>query len=143
MEEEILNKLRSVYTKITPKNIKNIKKKIRKEEKMKKLWFLMTPIAIACALVLFINFKQDMSIVSIDVNPSIELVINEKEIIKDVKVNNEDGNKILSNIKLNNVDLNTGINAIIASMLKEGYIDELKNSILITVENKDLSKGQQ
>ena len=33
------------------------------------------------------------------------------------------------------------INALIGSMLRNGYIDEIDNSILITVENKDKDKG--
>ena len=52
---------------------------------------------------------------------------------KKVKANNDDGQKIIGDMKLKGVDLEVGMNALIGSMLKEGYISELKNSLLISV----------
>ena len=42
---------------------------------------------------------------------------------------------------LKGVDLDVAVNAIIGSMLKNGYIDELRNSVLVSVENDDAAKG--
>ena len=53
--------------------------------------------------------------------------------IQKVKANNDDGQKIIGDMKLKGVDLEVGMNALIGSMLKEGYISELKNSLLISV----------
>ena len=38
-------------------------------------------------------------------------------------------------------DLNKAMNAIIGSLLKNGYVDQLANSILITVEDKDTQRA--
>ncbi|HZW97818.1 MAG TPA: PepSY domain-containing protein, partial [Bacillota bacterium] len=44
---------------------------------------------------------------------------------------------------LKGMDLDTAVNALIGSMVKNGYIDEIKNSILITVNSKNAEKGIQ
>ena len=60
-----------------------------------------------------------------------------------VKANalNDDANVILDGMDLKGVDLDVAVNAIIGSMLKNGYIDELRNSVLVSVENDDAAKG--
>lgn len=88
------------------------------------------------------NFKV-ASRIGIDVNPSIELKINKKNKVIDVIANNEDGNKILSDMDLNGSDMNVAINALIGSMVKNGYIDELANSILISVEGNSLEENEK
>lgn len=88
------------------------------------------------------NFKV-ASRIGIDVNPSIELKINKKNKVIDVIANNEDGNKILSDMDLNGSDMNVAINALIGSMVKNGYIDELANSILISVEGNSEEENEK
>ncbi len=88
------------------------------------------------------NFKV-ASKIGIDVNPSIELKINKKEKVIDVIANNDDGNKILSGMDLNGSDMNVAINALIGSMVKNGYIDELANSILISVEGNSEEENER
>lgn len=88
------------------------------------------------------NFKV-ASKIGIDVNPSIELKINKKNKVIDVIANNDDGNKILSGMDLDGSDMNVAINALIGSMVKNGYIDELANSILISVEGNSEAKNEK
>lgn len=88
------------------------------------------------------NFKV-ASKIGIDVNPSIELTINRKNKVIDVFANNDDGNKILNNMDLNGSDMNVAINALIGSMVKNGYIDELANSILISVEGNSDAENEK
>lgn len=83
------------------------------------------------------------SIVELDVNPGIELKINEVEKVLSINTVNEDAVIILDNMNLKGTDLKVAVNALIGSMLKNGYLDELANSILITVENQDTAKGAQ
>ena len=54
---------------------------------------------------------------------------------------NGEATVILDNMQLKNVDLDIAINALMGSMLKHGCIDNIKNSILITVENPNTQKG--
>lgn len=88
------------------------------------------------------NNKVD-SIIDFDVNPSIEISTNKKEKIIKVVALNDDGNKILDDMNLKNVDLEVGVNAIIGSMLKNGYITEAKNSILVSVKNDNPKKAKE
>ena len=81
------------------------------------------------------------SIVGIDVNPSIELSVNRSERVLDATALNADAEIILDNMDLSGVDLDVAMNALIGSMLKNGYITELANSVLISVENADIKRG--
>ena len=54
---------------------------------------------------------------------------------------NVDAEEILAEMKLKGTDVHTATNAIIGSLLKHGYIDELANSILLSVEDKDSVRG--
>ncbi len=83
------------------------------------------------------------SIVALDVNPSIELGVNSKEQVISVTPKNEDGEKVIGDMKLKGSDLEVAVNAIIGSMLREGYISEMANSILISVDSDDPQKGAQ
>ena len=88
------------------------------------------------------NYKVNSKI-GIDVNPSVEIKLNKKEKVIDVIANNEDGNKILSNMDLKGSDINVAINALIGSIVKNGYIDELANSILISVEGNNEKENEK
>lgn len=83
------------------------------------------------------------SIVSIDVNPGVEMTLNEKAKVIEAKALNDDAEKVLEGLELKGTDANTAANAIVGSLLKNGYIDELANSILISVEDKDSARGEQ
>jgi hypothetical protein len=80
------------------------------------------------------------SIVEIDVNPSIELSMNSKDRVLEAKPLNPDAENILSGMDLKGVDLNVAVNALIGSMLKHGYVSELKNSILVSIDNGDAAR---
>lgn len=81
------------------------------------------------------------SIISFDVNPSIELRINHSDkVIKAIPLN-EDAKTILGDMNLKNTELDVAVNAIIGSMVVNGYINELKNTILISVDSVNAEKG--
>ena len=82
------------------------------------------------------------SIIDFDVNPSIELKTNKKEEIIEANALNEEGKTILKDMDLEKVDLDVGVNAIIGSMLKNNYITEAQNSILVSVKNDDETKAK-
>lgn len=96
---------------------------------------------LACGLYMGLGYYAVDSIISFDVNPSIELQINNAEKVLSATPLNEDAKIVLADMDLKNVDLDVAVNAVIGSMLKNGYVDELKNSILISVENSDTAKG--
>ena len=81
------------------------------------------------------------SVVSLDVNPSVTLNVNSKEKVLSAVPVNEDGGDILAGMDLTGVQLDVAMNAIVGALLTQGYVDELANSILITVEDDDAGRG--
>ena len=81
------------------------------------------------------------SLVILDVNPSIALTVNADERIVNAEGLNEDGWTILNGMDLTDVDITVAVNAVIGSMLQKGYLSDLQNAILVTVENEDSEKS--
>ena len=77
------------------------------------------------------------AIISLDVNPSVELRVDATEKVLAAEARNADGEAVLAGMELAGTQLNVAVNAIVGSLLKLGYIDELANSILISVECMD------
>ena len=86
------------------------------------------------------NHRID-SVVGIDVNPSIELSVNRNEKVLQANPLNDDAQIILDDMDLKNVDLDIAVNALIGSMVRNGYLDEIDNAILVTVTNDDEKKA--
>lgn len=87
--------------------------------------------------------RQDAATIVLDVNPSIQVTVNAEERVLRVRAENRDAERILDGMDLKNVPLNVAINALIGSLLKNGYINELANSILISVEGTDAGSAAQ
>lgn len=81
------------------------------------------------------------STVSLEVNPSIQITVNEKERVLDVTALNKDGEIVIGDMDFSGSDIDVTVNALIGSMLRNGYLNELANSILISVDNSDPAKG--
>lgn len=83
------------------------------------------------------------SVVSLDVNPSIELKINKHEKVLSATPMNQEGADVLDGMDLKGTQADVAMYAIIGSLLQHGYVDELANSILITVEDQDTQRGEK
>ncbi len=83
------------------------------------------------------------STVSLDVNPSIEIQVNKKEQVLMVNPRNEDAEVVVGDMDFKGSSLDVTINALIGSMLRNGYLNELANSILISVDNQDPAKSAE
>ncbi len=117
-------------------------------EKKKRNKIILSAVSAAAVVILLFgsvfgvylsNFKINTK-VSLDVNPSVEMQLNSKDKVLDVKPLNEDGTKIIGDMDLDGSPLNVAVNAIIGSMLRNGYLTDDANSILISVDNSDKSK---
>ena len=84
-----------------------------------------------------------VSLVSLDVNPSIQLEVNKNEKVLSATPMNDDGAEILDGMDLKGTQADVAMYAIIGSLLQHGYVDELANSILITVEDDDQARGEK
>ena len=122
---------------------------VKEESKKSKkgLWITLSACVAVCVC-LFIGFgyfnnnMRVASTIGIDVNPSITVTVNKKEKVLDVTANNDDARIILEGMDLAGSDINVAINALIGSMVKNGYIDELANSILISVDNPNSAESE-
>lgn len=83
------------------------------------------------------------SLISLDVNPSIEIQVNEKEQVLAVNARNEDAKTVVGDMNFKGSTLDVTINALIGSMLRNGYLNEMANSILVSVDNQDPVKGTE
>lgn len=83
------------------------------------------------------------STISLDVNPSIEIKVNKNEKVLEVNPLNDDGRLVVGDMDLEGNSIDVTVNALIGSMLRAGYISELSNSILISVENSNSAKGTE
>ncbi len=77
------------------------------------------------------------TVIALDVNPSLEIEINGREKVREVRALNEDAVIVLGDMDLERVDLEVAINAIIGSMVKNGYISADQNSILVSINTKN------
>lgn len=75
--------------------------------------------------------------VSLDVNPSIDISINNLDKVLSVNPLNEDAHKIVGDMDFKGDPLDKTVNALLGSMLKNGYLTESSNSVLITVAGRD------
>lgn len=75
--------------------------------------------------------------VSLDVNPSVEISANRHDRVLHVTANNTDGQIILGDMDFKGSSLEVAVNALIGSMVRNGYLNELANSVLLSVDSDD------
>lgn len=83
------------------------------------------------------------SVVTLDINPSIALSVNSNETVTTATPLNDDAKDIMGGMELEGTNLETAVNAIIGACLQKGYLDELENAILVSVENADADTATQ
>ncbi len=117
-----------------------------KENKIYKYRYIMAFVTIflICLFgVIGYNKYNVDSVISLDVNPSITIKTNNSGKVINAKALNKEGDKILKETKLNSEKIEIAVNELINIMIKNGYIDEYKNSVLLSVNNKDNFKGEE
>ena len=106
-------------------------------------WAIAAAAALMLAVGGFAGYQYQFAVdtaVSIDVNPSIELEVNRQEKVLRATPLNDDAQTILDGMKLEGVNLKTAVNAVIGSMVQNGYFTDEVNSILLSVDNDDEAK---
>ena len=73
----------------------------------------------------------------LDVNPSLELSLDQNNTVLSCTAANEDAEQILNGMELAGVELKTALNAIVGSMYVKGYLSSENNSILVSVDKND------
>ena len=87
------------------------------------------------------------TVVSLDVNPSIQLEVNRSEKVLTCSGLNDEGREILASMNggadLEGSKLNVAVNAIVGAIVQAGYLDSLSSAILISVEDNDAARGER
>ena len=87
------------------------------------------------------------SVVSLDVNPSIELKVSRSEKVLVCTPLNEDAKAILADMgdgaDLKGAKLDVAVNAIVGSLVRNGYLDSISSAIMISVEDNDTARAEK
>ena len=156
--DRLERKIQQAVTHMTPDVLDSVladckeqKGKIAMTENKKKNPWARRIAGIAAALVLLVTgvFGAQRytagavaSTISLDVNPSIEIQVNQKEDVLAVNPLNDDGKIVVGDMDFRGSSLDVTVNALIGSMLRNGYLSELNNSILVSVDGKNTSELQ-
>ncbi|MDY3282606.1 PepSY domain-containing protein [Dysosmobacter sp.] len=96
------------------------------------------------------GYRQDRvvsSVVSLDVNPSIELQVNRKEKVLACRALNEDARTVLAEMAegedLEGAKLDVAVNAIVGALVRHGYLESVSSAILISVEDQDRERADR
>lgn len=145
LEHAAPDDVEAVLARLGPQNGKIIPISAPKRRKRILSWIAAACLALAIgggvAGVRYQQANAVASVVSLDVNPCVRLEVNREEKVLSATPVNDDANQILDGMDLTGTDLEVAVNAIIGSLLKHGYVDELANSVLISVEDDDLTRG--
>ncbi|WP_283680605.1 anti-sigma-I factor RsgI family protein [Parablautia sp. Marseille-Q6255] len=115
---------------------------VRKPKRhMGKVISIMTATVAACLVICLMSVhmlsQRISATIYLDVNPSVEFQINQKEKVLQATANNQDGETILEDMDLRHTDLNVALNAVLGSMVKHGYLSEAQNMVLLSVDSKN------
>ena len=159
-EQDVLQKLNTAVTHATPNQLDDILSRCQERKgtvipminnQPKKHW-LRYAVAACLSLVLvgaaaggfFLHQARTVtSVVSLDVNPSIQLQVNNSEKVLKVQALNAEAREVLADMPLEGTHLNVAVNAIVGSLLQHGYLDSISSAILISVEDTNQQRAEK
>ncbi|WP_337594083.1 PepSY domain-containing protein [Vescimonas sp.] len=119
---------------------------------IKKKWATLVAACLAVILlggggVLYQQANAAASVVSLDVNPSIELRVSRSEKVLVCVPLNEDAKAILADMgggaDLKGAKLDVAVNAIVGSLVRNGYLSSISSAIMISVEDKNTARAEK
>lgn len=118
----------------------------------KKIWPTLVAACLAVILLgggglLYQQANAVASVVSLDVNPSIELKVSRSEKVLACAPLNDDAKTILADMgggaDLKGAKLDVAVNAIVGSLVRNGYLESISSAIMISVEDKDTARAEK
>ena len=94
----------------------------------------------------YYEFRQVVTVVGLDVNPSIELSLNRRDRVVASKAVNEDGQSVIARQEIRGCKLEEAVDSVITVMTDEGYLkkdNEEKSAVLVTVSSKKREKKKE
>lgn len=119
---------------------------------IKKKWATLVAACLAVILLggggaLYQQANAAASVVSLDVNPSIELRVSRSEKVLACAPLNEDAKAILADMgggaDLKGAKLDVAVNAIVGSLVRNGYLSSISSAIMISVEDKNTARAEK
>ena len=161
-KENMERRLASALEKTAPDDVRGVLSRcearkgtvinMKTKKSAKRSW---TTIVAACLAVILLGgggvFYQRAnavaSVVSLDVNPSIELKVNRSEKVLSCTPLNDDAREILAGMDggadLKGAKLDVAVNAIVGSLVRSGYLDSISSAIMISVEDKNTTRAEK
>ncbi|KNY27485.1 anti-sigma factor domain-containing protein [Pseudobacteroides cellulosolvens] len=89
-------------------------------------------------------YTNPYSYINIDINPSVQITANIFDRIIKVTALNDDAQKIVEDLSIKNKVLDQGVEQVVNSAVKNGYLkDEKTNAIMLTVTSANSSKNKK
>ena len=85
----------------------------------------------------YIQSTRITSIVSLDVNPSIELSVNGKDDVVKANAVTQDAENLIRGIRLEGEDIDDAIESLLTAMVRQGYITSDSNAVLLSVDGDE------
>lgn len=157
MRKELKEKITRAYETETPEIKERVLEACENEYQLPKAekagrarTFFRAAVAVAMSAVLFVvgiavgrfGVKTPPSpeqgfAVYLDVNPSVELVLDKDERVMAFEALNEDAQLVMAEMELTGVTFKTALNAVIGGMYAKGYLTSEDNSVLVSVVGAD------
>ena len=85
----------------------------------------------------------DSAVIDIDVNPSVEIVVDSTDCISSVVAVNEDAQKVLDALDITRQPLAEGVETLFDALVTHGYVTDVSNQVLVTVQNGDTTEADR
>jgi len=80
--------------------------------------------------------ENNYTTLSIDINPSLTIVLDENEKVYEVNAINDDATTLLNGLSILGIDLDSALNIILEKAILDGFLlEESENAVLISVQN--------
>ena len=134
--------------------MKDLKDEAKGERNMKKLSILLSVIIVLTAVCLAgcvikpVNDEKTLeekssAVFTLDVNPGVRVYVDEDNIVIGLEATNEDGEEIVKEINFENIDYEAVVEEIIDKLEEKGYLEEETNSILVSMEKKEIEISEK
>lgn len=125
---------------------------VLKENKSKfqqhRLRYISTIMITACAILLFslnslgIFNKEHATLVSLDVNPGFEFIVNDENKVEKLIALNDEAKELLEDRNYHDWGLEEVVESLIISLCKNNYITLEKNNVLVLTEDNDNKRSK-
>lgn len=104
--------------------------------------FIILSVIVFVYCICNINYMT-YSTVLIDTDPSIEIRANRKNAVLDITAGNDEAKAVIGDMDLIGNTLSETAVILVGYILRDGYIDESANSVLITVETENYARSSE